>query len=211
MKSIKILVSGILIAGGMQAMESIHSGSEHTREFMLELKKREQIVERMMSVPDEAQKQRLYMFMNCLKRINQKSPGIYSQDIRRLLARQLRTIISEENMNNPESIAYQCARMRVDDLENERVKQILLLKYFYSRQVQMHDQAGVRRIQMHDQADVAPNRSCCADCREGCLGCCEGCLGCCYDYFGRWGDCCEDTFPCWKSFCWYCCPCCDPC
>lgn len=185
MKLIKIVGTGILIAGRMQAMESIEHSSRQERELVQKLKSYEQQVEKMMSVPDEKQKQSLYMFMNCLKRINLKTPGIYCADIRHLLARQLRIVIGGENMHNSSSAAYQWAYETVLTIEDGVVKRHLLEKYF-----------GQRRMRMHDKLDIIPNLNygddccaCCVDVYDNCLDCCCGGIWRCLMY-------CEGTHSC---------------
>jgi len=138
MKSVTYFMSIIVTsASGICAMEPINHDLQ---------KKSEYFVERLMSVPDKDQRQRLYTFLNCLKRINIKLPGIYQADIRQVFAPHLWDVIGQENMDNAKSLAYQLARTRVCDIENEDIKQHLLQKYFGYGRIQMHDQ-------MHDDDD----------------------------------------------------------
>lgn len=169
----------VISASSTNAMQLIVNGSQ---------KKAEQFVEKLMSVPDKNQKQRLYTFLNCLKRINQNIPGIYQSDIRRLLAPHLWAVIVQENLNNPESFSYRYGRARVCNLENEDEKQYLLQKYFPPNRIQMHDDVVTYDVRTPTCCGI----SCCCCLKpcvssdscpaETCLILC--CLFCCLDCGG---------------------------
>jgi hypothetical protein len=55
------------------------------------------LVEKMLSMPNKEQEQRIYTLLLCLKLNNAEIPGIYSKDIRQIFKNFLHTIIREEN------------------------------------------------------------------------------------------------------------------
>lgn len=88
------------------------------------------IVEKIVSLPDDTQKQRIYALLNCL-RLNpdETTQATYTPCIIDSFKSSLRALIRKENMSNPQSRA----RQEVDRLKDGEIKQNLLQEYFLSK------------------------------------------------------------------------------